>query len=224
MKKLLNKKLLIPASLSILVIFIVILYKLGFRITYAPEIENSWNAVSAVATCVGVLASFIAIWFAIRVPKKIAEEQNKIALFEKRFTCYSLIQSFLACAQQLEDIASKKEIQTLFRVYFGDSKEIVENGSPASFMILIKQKEQVIISGEFLFEHYNTELLQAIMNEAIDLIRLSAYHSQEEKEEKPLSEKLILSIKDYSKKCKEFEDNYLVFLEEELQLNRKKSR
>lgn len=208
----------------VLVFVIVVLYCLGFRITYAPELENSWNAVSAVATCVGVLASFIAIWFAIRVPKKIAEEQNKIALFEKRFTCYSLIQSFLACAHQLEDLTSKKEIQALFRIYFGDPKEIVENGSPASFMILIKQKEQVIISGEFLFEHYNTELLQAIMNEAIDLIRLSAYHSQEEKEEKPLTEKLILSIKDYSKKCKEFEDNYLVFLEEELQLNRKKSR
>lgn len=71
-----------------LVFVIVVLYCLGFRITYAPELENSWNAVSAVAACVGVLASFIAIWFAIQVPKKIAEQQNKIALLEKRVQLY----------------------------------------------------------------------------------------------------------------------------------------
>lgn len=88
MKKLLNKKLIFPTLMLALVFVIVVLYCLGFRITYAPELQNSWNAVSAVAACVGVLASFIAIWFTIQVPKKIAEQQNKIALLEKRVQLY----------------------------------------------------------------------------------------------------------------------------------------
>lgn len=79
MKKLLNKKLIIPALLLVFVFVIVVLYRLGFRITYVPELENSWEAISASAEWVGVISSFVAIWFAIQVPKKIAEEQNKIA-------------------------------------------------------------------------------------------------------------------------------------------------
>ena len=76
MKKLLNKKILISVLLIILVI--VVLYRIGFRITYAPELDNSWEAVSAVANCVGVLVSFIAIWYASRVSIKIAEQQLKL--------------------------------------------------------------------------------------------------------------------------------------------------
>ena len=79
-----------PLLVTILVVaavaFVMALF--GWRITYAPELENDWNAISAVATwtetivaVVSVIASFSAVWFAIRVPKKIAEQQNKIALF-----------------------------------------------------------------------------------------------------------------------------------------------
>ena len=56
---------------------------LGWRFTYAPELENSWDAISAVATWAGVVASVFAIIFAIRVPIVIAKRQDKIALFEK---------------------------------------------------------------------------------------------------------------------------------------------
>ena len=75
-----------PLVIAIIVVtavaFIMALF--GWRISYAPGLENSWDAVSAVAAWAGVFSSFIAIWFAIQVPKKIAEQQNKIALFEKR--------------------------------------------------------------------------------------------------------------------------------------------
>lgn len=74
----------------------------GWRFTYAPELENSWDAVSAVAAWVGVFSSFIAIWFAIQVPKKIAEQQDKIALFEKRHDAYSSILSLKVFAEALD--------------------------------------------------------------------------------------------------------------------------
>ena len=72
----------------------------GWRITYAPELENSWDAISATSTVIsaivsiiGVSASFAAIWYAIQVPKEIADRQDKIALFEKRLTCYEMLET-----------------------------------------------------------------------------------------------------------------------------------
>lgn len=86
-----------------------VLFCCGFRITYAPELENDWDAISAVATWTGTIvavvsaiASFLAVWFAIQVPKKIAEEQNRIALFEKRHDAYSSILSLEVFADALD--------------------------------------------------------------------------------------------------------------------------
>lgn len=73
----------------------------GWRITYAPELENSWDAISACAAWAGVIASFIAIWYAIQVPKKIAEQQNKIALFEKRYQVYSSTMKIVQVANRI---------------------------------------------------------------------------------------------------------------------------
>lgn len=82
-------KLLIIA-IGVLVV-VGLLYCAGLRITYAPELENNWDSISAyaawfsvVVSIVGVGASFAAVWYAIRV----ADKQNKIALFEKRYAIY----------------------------------------------------------------------------------------------------------------------------------------
>lgn len=79
-----------PLTLAAVIAAIIafILFLFGFRITYSPELDNNWDAVSAVAAWVGVIASFVAIRFAIRVPKQIAKSQNDIALFEKRYQLY----------------------------------------------------------------------------------------------------------------------------------------
>ena len=71
--------LIVAIGITAVVAFMMALF--GWRITYAPRLENSWDAVSAVAAWAGVFSSFIAIWFAIKVTKKIAEHQDKIALF-----------------------------------------------------------------------------------------------------------------------------------------------
>lgn len=38
-----------------------------------------------------IVVSAVAIWYAVQIPKKIAERQNKIALFEKRYKIYRKI-------------------------------------------------------------------------------------------------------------------------------------
>lgn len=53
-----QKKWLIAIGL-IVVVLVVILYFFGFRITYAPELENSWEAISAVGTWAGVVSPLI---------------------------------------------------------------------------------------------------------------------------------------------------------------------
>lgn len=96
------------AAIAALAIFLA-LFLCGFRISYSPELESSWDAVSAVAAwasvilaIAGVIASFVAIWCAIQVPKKIAEEQNKVSLFEKRYEAYSSILSLEVFAAALD--------------------------------------------------------------------------------------------------------------------------
>lgn len=81
-------------------VVIVAMYFFGFRITYAPELETSWDAVSACASWAGVLASTIAIIVAIDIPKRIAEQQNKIALYEKRYTAFNTFAFIMSAMEQ----------------------------------------------------------------------------------------------------------------------------
>lgn len=127
-----KKKYIAIAVLCLTAIFglIACLYAFGFRITYAPELENSWDAISACAAWAGVLSSFIAIWFAIRVPKKISEEQNKIVLFEKRYEVFEKIESYIKRIESnpinfnyswfLNLSLSEKQVRALFDDEFGD--------------------------------------------------------------------------------------------------------
>ena len=87
-----------PLTAAILIVAAVALVMalFGWRITYAPDLENNWDAISTVAAWTGVFvavasatASFLAVWFAIQVPKKIADRQDRIALFDKRYCAYS---------------------------------------------------------------------------------------------------------------------------------------
>lgn len=119
-------------ALSI-VLFVGFLYHKGFRITYAPELENSWDAISAVATWAGVImtgvsvvASFLAVWFAIRIPQKIAEQQNRISLFEKRFKVYSEMCNCESFSHVLESAQTKREIALAFLVAFEENAPITK--------------------------------------------------------------------------------------------------
>lgn len=109
MKKFIKSKLFPVAVLAVVEIsLLVLLYCNGFRITYAPDLENSWDAVSAIAAWGGVFASFVAILVAIQIPKKIADRQDKIALFEKRFEIYTSLSS---CTSSVRIIESGAKIE-----------------------------------------------------------------------------------------------------------------
>ena len=58
------------------------------------ELGNlSWiDYVQLGLTIVTIIISALALFYAIRVPKKIAEEQNRIALFEKRYEAFQFFE------------------------------------------------------------------------------------------------------------------------------------
>lgn len=93
---------LVMAGVTLLVAFL-----LGFRITYAPELENSWEAISAVASWASVAVSAVAVWAAVQIPKKIADQQNKIALVNSRLEIIDLIEKIASAISMIHNISTR---------------------------------------------------------------------------------------------------------------------
>lgn len=160
MKKLVHKKWICPVLvLGLFIVLTIVLYLLGFRITYAPNLENGWNAISAVAAWAGVvvaaisaIASFLAVWFAIRVPQKIAKQQNKIQLFDKRFRIYKLLLCCKAFALTIKDIKNKTELRKLFLMnFFDDTFKKPEECDLNDFQVYYLRVLYDLSTSEFLF-------------------------------------------------------------------------
>lgn len=63
---------------TLIVALLVFLYHKGWRITYAPELENSWAAVSAVAACVSALAGIAIPIVAVAFQYKLDSNKKDI--------------------------------------------------------------------------------------------------------------------------------------------------
>ncbi len=236
MKKLVNVvkwkwfPLIVAIALLVLVAGVALVMALfGWRFTYAPELENSWDAVSAVAAWVGVIvsvigvvASFIAIWYAVQVPRKIADRQDKIALFEKRYQCYITIQNFLVCSEQIEQETTNKAIQTAFRIYFDEPEAIQKNEWLGYLIVLLKTKESDIIAGNFLFSNYNVTLLQDIINYSIQLLQSVAVTNEEANN--ILSTNASKNKEKFCQLCKQYKEEHLMLMEQELKLSLPKNK
>lgn len=134
----------------------VILYGNGYRITYPQQFETSWDAVSGFAAWAGILvsiasaaASFFAIWFAVRV----ADKQNKIALFESRYKVFDVFVSCQVFASVLKVAQSKQDVEKVFLKIFGDtlidSNEVDMNRILNEYVIITEKLKQ----SQFLFNN-----------------------------------------------------------------------
>lgn len=207
-------------TLLLIVVAVTIAMVFGWRFVYDPELENSWNAISAVAAWAGAAASFIAIWFAIQVPKKIAEQQNKISLFEKRYLCYLAVQDLLAFSNQIEGYCTKQKIQAAFKMYFSNPEIFHEDELAVGLALKLNRKKTLIISGDFLFSNYDSDMLQNIIDTGIDLIMEVATDTEEEAQAL-LSDKADHLKTTYCALCKDFETHYLAVMENEMNLTTK---
>lgn len=147
----------IPSWITLLgceIIVVLILFLFGFKFTYAPELENSWGAISAFAAWASVIASSIAILVAVWIPKRIAEKQDRIALFEKRFEFYEELQRCISFSAHVQNLDSINEIQIYFLATFGENV-ITDSTYPAIHQALAPRSAKSLIilkRGCFLFD------------------------------------------------------------------------
>lgn len=217
--------------LCFVLLFVVVFVVAGlcvFRITYASELETSWDAVSAVAAWAAVIvavlsagASVGAIWAAIRVPQKIADRQDKIVLFEKRYKCYIAVQTLLVCGKQISmDGKTPLDIQKYMMMYFGQPDDYSFENAQEKYQMILKQNEIIIISGEFLFSGFKAEPIQEISRAATELfVLVSAFPDGANR--KPLPQYAAKCRDEYCNLCNQYMDRYIELMEKELQLSLK---
>ena len=181
-------------TLLIAVFVIALLALLGFRITYAPSAENTWDAISGCAAWAAVVASFIATFYAIRVPKKIADEQNKISLFEKRFDSFTALQRYEAFANQLKETTEINKYKKAFLTCFYESTAVSISIEDAMFRIntLSTPLHQMI----FLYDDIPVKEISDMFSCLLDLVAAL----QEDKNVDELKSKYINIVDEFMKK------------------------
>lgn len=135
----------------------LLLYLCGFRITYDPSLTSDWDAISACASWFGAIMSVIAIFVAIRIPKIIAERQNNIALFDKKYGLYDTFVFLMLVIRKMFDgsadgIEMKKYLETLILLHrsVSTTREITSSNDNAvdSYTRLIFEVGKI----KFLFD------------------------------------------------------------------------
>ena len=188
-----------PLTIASIIILTIasVLFFFGFRITYVPKLENSWDAISAVAAWGGVIvsvasttASFLAVWFAIRVPQKIAEHQNKIALFTMRHEVFEIYNSCKTFSEMLRWAINRENVQLFFLDVFCNAPLDEKN-----IDTVYVKKESVILfdklrKSEFLFNPSVSSYINEIAICLYQLIAASLYETETSK----ISEKIYKFI------------------------------
>ncbi len=115
------------------------------------ELGNlSWiDYVQLGLTIVTIIISALALFYAIRVPKKIAEEQNKIALFDKRYEVFQLFERCVSFNKALQNSETIEDMRKDCMLLFDELKY-----EELDFKIVMKKVytfEHTLHQMEFLF-------------------------------------------------------------------------
>lgn len=203
---------LLTITLLVLATVAVIAFYIGASIT-SEQKDIIWNVIDSIVSVISAVGTVSAIFAAIWV----ANRQNKIALFEKRYENYIIIQKLLACALQLEDVNTNKGVQVAFRIYLDAPQNIHKNKSVYEMIVELLQMQSILLSGAFLFSNYNAELAKKIVAVGTELLRKTASHNIKNAEE-PLLQDIMELKKEYIDLCETFEKNYFESMENELGL------
>lgn len=200
-----------------LLIFGLILYCNGYRIVYPEQFETSWDAVSGFAAWFGVAVSIVsvgaslaAVWAAIQVPKKIAEQQEKVELYEKRLDFYNTIDACIRFAYTIESLLPDTAIKYLFVVTFENetkpsrSKEEIDREAIFLFCRVVESLKH----GEFLFECDVKKYTKVIVETLTNLLTLESLEVDNRKDRVT---KYVIAVKNA-------QENLLPFVKDSLTL------
>lgn len=170
--------------------------------------ENSWmDYVQLGATVVGIIISALAVFYAVKVPKKIAEEQNSIALFEKRYEFFSVFRKCVSFASTLKEDATASTVKSMFWVLFSDN-----DMQQVDLEVLVPLQMRVMDTlkqGYFLFDFETKQYIEPLVKQIPEILLVI--------DDVPLGGKM----KKFKKVAKKADDTLSKKLEETLQLSLK---
>lgn len=195
------------------------------------------------AVCVSLMSAVIsgvAIWFAVRVPKKIAEQQNKIALFEKRYHAYTsllTLQRFSSALNKefLKDntpdehgllwhISAKAGLCCLhFAASFGYQPQLLKDElnikSVSQTLMILKEFEMDLYTVPFIFDFVGDEKdkIEKEISEIFEplFIFMTEVTTYNFKQDYKINDK---NRQEFIKKTNEFIEKYAESFEQELKI------
>lgn len=182
--------------ITTLIVISVLLFAVGFRITYSPTLESSWSAIDAVGSWVSALGSVTAVVVALIVANRqneiarkqneiaaqqaeIAEQQNRISLFEKRFEFYKMLQTCIMIGKLLPKAQNTEAAISLVAESFhkGNYLPHIENDKNADYIkaLAIDSYDQVyemIGQAEFIFEFETMEYVCPLVDALLEIVTM----------------------------------------------------
>ena len=119
----------------------------------------------------GVGISVCAVWMAKKVPEKIADNQDKIALFDKRFSAYNILQKYTIYAsiiQKIQNSAPCRVYLDMFVTVFfnGDRETYKPNREILDLMNLSLPLKHM----PFLFKNISIEEIDKLIGALTDFL------------------------------------------------------
>ena len=130
--------------------------------TIASLGQPNWlDYIQLMLTTLGVVISICAVITAINVPKKIAGNQDKIALFDKRFQSYEIFEKHIWCSQLLKDSSNNSYKDVIVFVFFNGDKNAFEY---RTVLLKLEQLFAPLKRMSFLFDDIEKEEIDKIMS------------------------------------------------------------
>lgn len=167
----------------------------------------------------GVVLSVVAVIFAACVPKKIADRQDKIALFDKRIQCLKGMLTIVGLSDYINKHTScYRDVILAFRIFLDfpeisdRKKHFVKN---LSNYLLSFQTDAM--SGEYLFDNFDAGLVEKACDIVQELIiKLTIVDNDSLDNE--VSEEMKKQISDLFEICADIQSNMIPSIEKVLQI------
>lgn len=136
---------------------------------------NWMDYVQLIATVISIIISACAVYYAVNIPKRIAEEQNKIALFEKRYELYIIFTKSTAFVKVIEQssVKTKENAQHLFvNMLSGKNLDnISQSGLEDEAKLVLYDVVATLGQAKYLFNLESDRSLEIFSNDLIDLFK-----------------------------------------------------
>ena len=124
--------------------------------------QRDWfDYIQLVFAILGMGISAWAVWMTKRVPEKIASNQDKITLFDKRFQAYEILEKHIWCSQLLKDSSNNSYKDLIAFVFFDGDENAFEY---RTVLLKLEQLFAPLKRMSFLFDDIKKEEIDKIMS------------------------------------------------------------